>query len=483
MGHTTRKYLQFLFISGVFLIFVFGNLLSDLWFDEIITLTDFMWGPQGHSLADVFRRYPVANNHMLFSAVGFFWTHTISEFGTEWVLRIPPLVFSLLLLMRVYFSWSKDLGEKSALYCATLIAVSPVFCNFAWQLRGYSLSMLLSAVAVDSLNSWRKNLSWKSGLQLGIACFLLPIAMPSNVLIVGVFILFYLCKTITDGKKKTWWVAPALPAATGLLGCAPYFLIFDQFRKVMDQTGGWASRTDVIAAWILALAVHLGMIVILAAVSGKGKWNLKNGGLLFGCSFVSLLAVPLIMSPSPFPRALLSFLPVLTFSFVLMIKERLNALRIKPFHAATILFIWGFAIGALIDKHTERQVAEGKKPQNLLELYYKGDQTGSLAAAVLSESNQNLEKKYIICSFHDAPVFRYYFSMLGIKADRVLAPGGIFSARADKHSAQKKRMIIAAESSEQAELMLNKVFPLCKPKYVTPIGEAGRVKLFDVFCN
>ena len=60
----------------------FNFMISDLWFDELVTLFDFAVKPH---LGDIFLSYPVANNHILFSFSLWIWLH-LTQFSTEEIL-------------------------------------------------------------------------------------------------------------------------------------------------------------------------------------------------------------------------------------------------------------------------------------------------------------------------------------------------------------------------------------------------------------
>ena len=74
-----RRVLWLLALSAaaVFVIRAVPWVLSDLWYDEIVTFIDFAVGPpRGNTILRVFRFYPVANNHVLFSALAWCWVPT-----------------------------------------------------------------------------------------------------------------------------------------------------------------------------------------------------------------------------------------------------------------------------------------------------------------------------------------------------------------------------------------------------------------------
>ena len=84
----------YVIVAAVFLLRSFLWFNAELWYDEVLTLSRFVFNSHDGSLLNVFRDYPIANNHMLSTAVYWIWTHLVG-LPDEAILRIPSIVGGL----------------------------------------------------------------------------------------------------------------------------------------------------------------------------------------------------------------------------------------------------------------------------------------------------------------------------------------------------------------------------------------------------
>ena len=140
----------YVIVAAVFLLRSFLWFNAELWYDEVLTLSRFVFNSHDGSLLNVFRDYPIANNHMLSTAVYWIWTHLVG-LPDEAILRIPSIVGGLATIAIVMRHWRKFIGDCLATVGGLMLAISPVFTAYAYQVRGYSLTFLLAAVAVSGV--------------------------------------------------------------------------------------------------------------------------------------------------------------------------------------------------------------------------------------------------------------------------------------------------------------------------------------------
>ena len=170
-----------------FTIFTFDFMRTDLWFDELLTLGDY--GTQQH-LGGVFTSYEVANNHILFSAALWTWLRVIRFVMAEEVLRFPCLLLALITISTLYIHGRRLFGNSAAYLLAVLLAFSPVFLSFFYQLRGYGLTIFLSLVATLGAFYIIAGQRRKGTVMYVIGAVLLPGVIPSNLLFNGSLFLF-----------------------------------------------------------------------------------------------------------------------------------------------------------------------------------------------------------------------------------------------------------------------------------------------------
>jgi len=416
--------------AGLFLLRISEWLRSDLWYDEVVTLGDFAIGPSRAGILHVFRSYPVANNHVLFSAVAWCWVRITQFNPSECLLRAPSVLFGVLTLICITLQWRKWLGARVACFAGLFFAISPVFGAFAYQFRGYSLSMLLGTLAVTAAMELADG-STRRGIALYVPVALLaPLVIPTNALLVAGHLLFL-----------AWWrrgelaLGPRLlrlaPVAVGLAcGSSYYLLIWPQFVKAAGQTAGWRSAWLVVGNLALAMLAHVGPLLLVFVLDGLARLRRRDerrteGGdpepawpLFLGC--VIPIAAFLGLAPrAPFPRVFLVFVP--TFSFcVFRVCRRLKLWRSDQLLLiAGLVVMHGFLWGRCAMLLTRRQVRAGEHPQNLLQQYYRSSTSFSQICQWVAGNNLG-QTTVVVTNAHDFPSFRYYWGMAGAPTDQVL---------------------------------------------------------------
>ena len=451
------------FSAVLLLVRLVPHLLSDLWYDEVVTLADFAIGPShANSILHVFRSYPVANNHVLFSAISWLWVRILHFNAAEYLLRLPSLLFAFLTLFCIVWQWRKWLGVRVAGYAGLFLASSPVFAGFACQFRGYSLSILLGTLAVTGTMELASG-SYRRGLLYCVpVALLLPLVIPTNALLVIGHLIFLLCWCWPDlslGRR----LKRLLPVAVGLgLGCAFYLTIWPQFTKAAAQTAGWSSSWPVAGNLALAMLAHSGPLALLFALKGFSLpwWRRRvadAGGVLawrlFASCMLPVLLVLLLLRSAPFPRVFLVFLP--TFSFCIMLTFR----ELKFWRDGRILLVVGLVVmhGFLWDRATtqltEWQLGAGRHPQNLLQQYYRSSSALSDVARWARQDN-GAERLLVVTDAYDFPTLRYYWGLVGLPQANVLAENrhsDIF--RNDAFPQQEfKISVLAANEQDAARL-------------------------------
>ena len=79
--------------------------------------------------------------------------------------------------------WRKFLGDCLATVGGLMLAISPVFTAYAYQVRGYSLTFLLAAMAVSGVFEILYGNRIRGQLLLAAASLLLPLVMPTNAIL------------------------------------------------------------------------------------------------------------------------------------------------------------------------------------------------------------------------------------------------------------------------------------------------------------
>lgn len=105
---------------------------QQLWYDEMITLVEFVRLPVG----EIVTTYTSQNQHMLYSLLA---RLSVVSFGeSPWALRLPAVLFGVLCVPALYFCARLWTGRREALFACALLTVSYHHVWFSQNARGYT---------------------------------------------------------------------------------------------------------------------------------------------------------------------------------------------------------------------------------------------------------------------------------------------------------------------------------------------------------
>ena len=411
-----------LIACAIFLLRVMPWSMAELWYDEVLTLQYFAIGGENSSLGGIFRNYIMANNHFLNSALYWWWVRFLDFSFTEHILRWPSLFFGFASILMVVLHWRRYIGRRLAAIFGLVLAVSPVFSAFAYQVRGYSLCMFLSTLALSGILEILFGNHRRGQLWVCLACFLLPLVMPSAALLAPALALFLFWQLRVNGKATGKALACAVPCLLMTLLSAAYYLhIWEQFRKASESAGGWESSWLAAGNVILGMSAHLGLLSLpLAAYSlymlprlfNPATAHKTTGLRLLLCCLLPTSAVILLRfgGHAPFPRVFLVFLPAVTLAAAGTCYALPFLRRQKLTYLAVAVLLSGCVIEQICSRLTTRQVLNGNSPQNLLQQYYR-DATDNRDAVTFIRSNGMVGEYIFLVNEWDAPSFLFYWQL------------------------------------------------------------------------
>lgn len=411
----------FLLVAAVFILRSFSWFTAELWYDEVLTLQRFVL-PHYYEggILTLFRDYPIANNHLLANAITICWLNLTGDIFGEVLFRIPALLAGIGTIALVMFHWRKHLGDIPAALAGLMLAVSPVFTAYAYQLRGYSLAMLLATAAVSGileLANGKKNTGF---ILTALSGVLLPLVMPSNLVLAPVVCI--LSVALLREKSLAWkqCLLYQLPWCIGCcLGAAYYVTIFDQFKRAMAEPDGWNSSWLVLANVLLAFIVHaLAWLIALIAAAWKATADERNqtkpavktalAGIIAMVLALAAACLAARADHAPFPRVFLIFLPVATF---LLVRVSNGFSRYVNLHAAKIavaIIVVGVVAERFSEALTDYQLKQGRIPDNLLQQYYRG----AVDLREIAELKEfDLPKRFVITDAYDEMSLSLYMSL------------------------------------------------------------------------
>ena len=419
----SRPWLQLIAAEALLLCCVAVWMQGDLWYDEVLSLNvvfghDTPWG--------IFRDYRFANNHFLSNFLEWIWLRGLGmSASSEVLVRVPPLLCSMGTVAVALLGWRRFLGERGSLLAAVAMACSPVFTAFAWQFRGYSLAMLLGALAVCAGAYRSQKITAANGFALFLLGLLLPLVMPPAAMLPCALALALFVDEVRKKQTAGRWAAAvraAWPPLLGaFLGVAYYLTLLEQFRAATRESGGWNSAWLVGVHVLLAFALHLGVFGSLFFRPAQKSADTEAGVELLCACLLALVAVLLVPSPvhrAPFPRVFLPLLPAVTFGVALLAKNcrGLDADWNKFMQLVALELVMALIIRIGCEAVKRYALDLGKAPpQNLLVQYYRGD---SGISALLQEyaalPEEQRSRLLVLVSPYDVPTCGYYWMLYGL---------------------------------------------------------------------
>lgn len=463
-------------VIAIFILRITPWLLSEYWYDEVLTLGEFSLDTRGLGLwKAVFRTYPIANNHILSSAIYWCWVRILGfTLDFEQFTRLPSVIFGCGLISLCVCHWRKWLGARMANLGGLLLAVSPVYTAYAYQIRGYSLSMFLCGVALSGLLEYNSGRNWRGQILMCLACLLLPLTIPSNILFSFVLIctLLFSCKTL-----RSACISAVAPVFFSLLGISYYFTIWKQFVVASREPGGWDSAWAVAGNLLLAFAVHgLALLIPLGlSMLQKNKpqqlpqeANVETeqtaaktyrpiSPLVITLSTIVAIAGTLLFSRSgqaPYPRVFLVLFISVSFALYLSCARRHIGTRSFALLFVAILFA-GLVSERVSSEMTDRELSKGISPNNLLQQYYRGNDDLRTMAEFMRRG-EVLEKALIITDEYDFPTMRMYVMLNGGNASQVVTRNTVKSGfLSNLEDADKVMVCVIAKTPDIAGGLLD----------------------------
>lgn len=382
---------------------------ADLWMDELLTLMDY--GSRRH-WADILRQYQVANNHILFSILVWFWLRVLPII-TEEMVRFPNLLMGLGTLLIMHRYGRRLFGPGAGYLLTVLWALSPIYLAFFYQLRGYGLTLLLALLA--TIGAFQLLSGRRSGLAMfALPAVLLPVVIPSNLLLNAsllAFLFLVFWRRGELGSQFSTLIICGLAAGAGMLVYVP---IWEKFLNVAQQTAGWQSGWLVVAHWGVALLVHAGLFVLVRlALERRQRPDTEDTGRedplvatlpwLLLCCLVPLVLVGLIRAP--YPRSFLAYLAPLTFCALIGLRRSIIVQNRTLALLTFFLLANGLVAFQMTHFTTEQRLLAGETPQNLLQQFYSRSQDVSTSTRFLVNNESLPPVTKVFIDFH------YYLSL------------------------------------------------------------------------
>ena len=136
-----QMWLGLALLSALALLLRLWRLNTDLWFDELLTLLNYVRMPVGYIIA----RLPDQNNHIVFSLLSHASVQIFGE--SAWAVRLPSVLFGVMSLWALFLLGRRVLETKQAFLACALATVSYHHIWFSQNARGYMALLFFSLLA------------------------------------------------------------------------------------------------------------------------------------------------------------------------------------------------------------------------------------------------------------------------------------------------------------------------------------------------
>ena len=306
-----RKRIYWAALAIVLFSFILGvrdTVFRDLWFDEALTIGEFMQLP---TIGAIYRQYVIPNNHIIYTICLKIWDQLyFSLCSPDLYWRLFTVLTSVAFIVVIFTRWRKRYGTLPVALLLFAFCLSMPFAIYSTAVRGYMLSMLWIVISYEFARSWVNHANWQNATGYFVFSLLAVGTIPSNLLALGAIVILLFprfgFRRILNWKFIFLALAPLL--ATALF----YLPLSDRVAAIMKLREGWWN------AWSVARVVYSSFIIaflplLIASLTGVVIFlkRRKNRNYLWGLLVILMpLAVVFLRTPSPFPRVFLCLWPV-----------------------------------------------------------------------------------------------------------------------------------------------------------------------------
>lgn len=319
--------IAFWFLVVAYLHYLRSLFLVDFWYDEVMSLEEFILVPFKKTVTD----YPVPNNHIFFSLLMNSWLklwgiHTFAEaVQSIWVVRLLPALFSAGALYTVTATVNRATKQRwGVVGMVALMAMLP-FYNYATQVRGYGLSILLITLITNRLVAYYQTRKAMSGVWASVFTALFIYTIPSNLYpviaflaVAGTMCLWTLAKEGFKQAVNSVHAKAALFVGSGVvLAIVLYLPVFKQVisNDYVKSAGMFRVEIWGEALQILKYLIKPYFISLIIIVWGLWFAVVKKADMRVVAVLAVVIALPFVFSylrgDKPFDRVFLWICPLL----------------------------------------------------------------------------------------------------------------------------------------------------------------------------
>ncbi len=266
---------------------------TDLWFDEILMVLDFIRHPFGEMLTS----FPSKNQHLLYSILAHLSAQWFGE--SAWAVRLPSVIFGVASVWALFLVGRHVFDRRVALFSSTLLTLSYHHIWFSQNARGYMGLMLFTTLATWLwLEAWGRGLGW--WIAYGVVAAIGAWVHMTMIFVVAAHGLLYLVWLVAPkllgarrlAGKQRWYPFVAW-ALCGTLTLQVYALALPEFFQTgiheVSEPSEWVSLWWLVKESLRSLQFGFSAVIVLLAggvMVCVGVWGLLRRDLMALCSMI-----------------------------------------------------------------------------------------------------------------------------------------------------------------------------------------------------
>lgn len=341
-----RKRIQLIALFVVVCGFILGvrdALFRELWFDEALTIGEFMYLP---TVGDIYRNYVIPNNHIVYTICLRFWNDlNISNFSLDFYWRLFTVLTAALTIIVMFERWRKRYGMITLALVLFAFSYSLPFEIYSTAIRGYMLSMLWVVLSVEFARGWVFKPDWRSGAGYFIFSLLAVGTIPSNLLPLGGIVIFFF--PYFGFKKVFKWkfiyLAVAPLAATALF----YLPLSQRVAGMLKLNEGWNSGFAVARVVYSSFVIAFLPLIVAALAGGIIYFRRAKSWKFLWPLLILLIPLPVIFlrNPAPFPRVFTALWPIWILLLCAGVRHFMASCRVVNKQLFFTVFLLAASIG------------------------------------------------------------------------------------------------------------------------------------------
>ncbi|QSH40525.1 hypothetical protein P0136_12825 [Lentisphaerota bacterium ZTH] len=309
-GGINRKHIYLagsVIIAAAFIVAVRDAVFRDLWFDESLTITNFMLLPK---FSMIYHQYVIPNNQIVYTVLLKLWELLRAGWcAPDLFWRMFSVICAGCSIAVMLWRWRKSVSF-AVLPVLLAVLTAPAFAVYATAVRGYMLSFLLILIALELARCMVLKFSWKYAVGFFFCCILAVGTIPTNILpLVAIAIYFFPFFGFERILDKRFLLLILLPAGALLFFYLP---LLPQVINILQLREGWSDQQQAVVMTYAGFLLPL-LPVVVAAAAGGIIWARKTSKYIFCWRFLIFL-LPLLtiilIQPAPFPRVFFSIWPL-----------------------------------------------------------------------------------------------------------------------------------------------------------------------------